>query len=234
MPRATIFGCSSPRFATAVSSVRPCATCGVGGRITPTVTSPGADLQNSNVGGAPYEGKAVEYANCLWSKGRLEGITLSGGLFRQCRFEDVKIAKEHVTDARFDECTFSGQLTEIRFDGRDTESAMPWNVRPDAMVQCDLTGCTLDDVQFLGIDTRGIALPAKGQRIEHIARLARDAYEWAGTADVTPNEKRFLQMYWNARYVTKLPDDAEGWLDLGMLEDAGRELVRRSVEAALR
>jgi uncharacterized protein YjbI with pentapeptide repeats len=190
-----------------------------------------ADLQNSNVGGAPYKGKRVEYRNCLWRKGRLKSITLSDGLYRDCRFEDVKLAKEHVTDARFAGCKFSGRLEEIRFDGRDTESRMPWAVRPDAMVHCDFSDCNLDDVQFMGIDVRNVELPAKGRRIPHISRVARDSYQWAEAADITPNEKRFLEMYWN-RYVTKLPDDAEGWIDLDTLEGPGRALVERSMAAA--
>jgi hypothetical protein len=110
----------------------------------------------------------------------------------------------------------------------DAGSGVPWTVRPDAMVQCDLSECTLDDVQFMGIDTRGIALPPKGQRIPSISRVARKAYQWAETADISPNEKRFLEMYWT-RYFTKLPDDAEGWLDLDVFQGAGRALVERSM-----
>jgi uncharacterized protein YjbI with pentapeptide repeats len=190
-----------------------------------------ADLQNSNIGGAPYKGKHVEYTNCAWRKGRLKAITLSGGLYRNCRFEDVKLANEQVTDARFIGCRFSGRLEEIRFDGRAIDSRMPWAVRPDAMVDCDLSDCSLDDVQFNGIDTRGIKLPPQGQRVPHISHVAHSAYQWAETADINANEKRFLQMYWNG-YVTKLSDDAEGWLSLDVFQGPGKALVERSMAAA--
>jgi uncharacterized protein YjbI with pentapeptide repeats len=190
----------------------------------------GADLQNANVGGTPYKGKRVEYANCLWRKGKLKAVTLSGGLYRDCRFEDVKLAKEQVTDADFIGCHFSGRLEEIRFDGRNFETKMPWDVRPDAMVRCDFSECSLVDVQFLGIDVRGIELPPSGQRMPHISRVARAAYEWAQTADLAPNERMFLDMYW-AGYVTKLPDEAEGWLDLSAFEGPGKALLERSMAA---
>lgn len=188
----------------------------------------GADLQNSNIGGAAYKGKPVEYADCVWRKGNLKAGTLSDGTYRNCRFEQVSIAKEHVTNARFSDCSFSGKLEEIRFDGRDIESQMPWDVRPDAMIQCDFSGCSLDDVQFLGIDTRNIVLPQHGQRIPQISQVARKAYDWTEDADISANEKRFLQMYWG-RYVTKLPDDAEGWIDLNLFDGPARKLIEASM-----
>jgi uncharacterized protein YjbI with pentapeptide repeats len=193
----------------------------------------GADLQNSNIGGAAYKGKRVEYTRCLWRKGRLKSVTLSDGVYRDCRFEDVKLAKEHVTDADFIGCWFSGSLEEIRFDGRDThgDSKMPWAVRPDAMVQCDFSNCSLEDVQFLGIDTRGIELPPQVKRTPHISRVARAAHQWAMTADIAPNEKLFLDMYWSG-YVTKLPDEADGWVDLDFFEGPGRVLLERSMAAS--
>jgi uncharacterized protein YjbI with pentapeptide repeats len=190
----------------------------------------GAELHISN--GNRYRGQHTKYTNCLWRQGRLEELRLSGGRYRGCRFEDVHLVDEQVSGARFARCSFSGRLEDIRFDGRDHDSQRPWAVRSDAMVDCDFSDCSLDGVRFMGIDTRNVGLPAKGQRIPHFSRLARGAYQWVATADLDPNEERFLEMYWQG-YVTKLPDDAEGWLDLDFFEGSGKALLERSIAAAL-
>jgi uncharacterized protein YjbI with pentapeptide repeats len=190
-----------------------------------------ADLQNANIGGAPYKGKDVEYTNCRWQKGRLKAVTLSGGLYRDCRFEDVKLAEEQVTDARFIRCWFSGTLEEVRFDGRDIATGIPWDVGQGAVIDCDFSNCALNYVEFLGIDMHNVKLPQTGRRIPHISVVARNAYRWTQTADIAPNEKRYLERFWNG-YVTKLPDDAEGWIGLDGLSPVATGLIQRSMAAS--
>jgi uncharacterized protein YjbI with pentapeptide repeats len=191
----------------------------------------GADLQNANIGGAPDKGKTVEYTNCLWRKGRLKAVTLSGGVYRDCRFEDVKLAEEQVTDARFIGCWFSGTLEEIRFDGRDIATGIPWDVGSGAVTNCDFRDCALNYVEFLGIDLCDVTLPQSGRRIPHISVVARNAYRWLETADLAPNEKRYLERFWNG-YVTKLSDEAEGWIGLESLSPAATSLIERSLAAS--
>jgi len=130
------------------------------------------------------------------------------------------------------DCSFDGRLEDIRFDGRETESEAPWDVRSDAMVRCDLSNCSLSGVEFLGIDTRNFQLPNQGQRIPRMSKVARDAYQWAETADLDQNQMRVLQMDWRG-HLTKLSDDADGWIDLEALGERLRGLVERSMGAGL-
>jgi uncharacterized protein YjbI with pentapeptide repeats len=189
-----------------------------------------AELHTSN--GIPYKGRTTEYTECVWRQGRLKELGLSDGTYRHCRFDDVHLADQHVTEARLIECSFSGRLEEITFDGRDRATQQPWAVRPDAMVGCDLRNCSLRYVAFEGIDIRGVDMPPQGQRVPHISRVARNAHQWAETADITDNERRFLRMYWRG-HLTKLSDDAEGWLGLDGFQERTKDLLGRAIAGAL-
>ncbi|MBS9534994.1 pentapeptide repeat-containing protein [Mycobacterium sp. M1] len=191
-----------------------------------------SDLQNSNIGGAPYKGRDVEYINCHWRSGNMKSASLSDGKYRDCQFEAVTLANEQVINASFVRCIFSGSLTEIMFDGRDHKSTFPWRVRPDAFSECDLRNAALDDVEFIGIDTRSLRLPDHGQRIPRFVAVARRAFDWITTAELPPNEARYLEMCWKC-HVTQLPDDAEGWLDLDSLDAHSRGLIEASIADGL-
>ena len=188
-----------------------------------------ADLRNSNIGGASHQGKNMEYINCHWAEGKLKDAVLSGAAYRNCFFENVTLAEEQIAECAFVNCTFSGTLKDIMFDGRKRDSESPWAVRPDAAVDCDFSSCTFEGVEFLGIDTRKLRLPNTGQRVAHISAVARRALAWAETADLEDNERSYLRMYWRG-YVTQLPDDAEGWIDFDFLEGRARELVVASAK----
>jgi uncharacterized protein YjbI with pentapeptide repeats len=183
-----------------------------------------ADLRKSAIGGANYQRKDMEYVNCHWQEGKLKDASLSGAAYRDCVFEHVTLADQQIKEFAFIQCTFSGTLKDITFDGRIRDTQSPWPVRPDAAVDCDFSACTFDGVRFLGIDTRTLRLPSTGQPVPHISEVARRALMWAEEADLEPNERSYLRMYWRG-FVTQLPDDADGWIDFDFLEGRARDLV---------
>lgn len=190
-----------------------------------------ANLQNSNIGGAAYKGRAVEYLNCHWRKGNLKSTNLSNGRYRGCRFEDIRLTDQLIQNSSFIGCSFSGRLPDVTFDGRDLDTERPWGVRPDSLVDCDFSECDLEDTAFLGVDMRTIRLPqGQGQRIARYPLVARGAYEWANNANLSSNETRWLQMYWQG-HVTQLPDDAEGWINLKGFGKEALELIEASMAA---
>lgn len=111
----------------------------------------------------------------------------------------------------------------------DLTTAQPWGIRPGPLQHCDFAECDFDGVEFPGvkfpgIDTRGIELPTTARRVTNIADAARRAL---ATAPDRPDGERLFLTHYRRAHDTRLPSDAETWLDIGAIPVDARPLVER-------
>jgi len=123
----------------------------------------GADLRDAAVG----TGRRDKSFN-RWDRVSFRGADFRVSSTFSADFVDCDFSMAKLVDVRFQQCvlercTFSGVLTRVQFDGRDTHPhERPAPPQP-SLVDVDLSRAVLNDSQFLGCVLSRVTLPADPQ-----------------------------------------------------------------------
>ena len=107
-----------------------------------------ADLRHTGLG--PWsEGRGNVYSKVDFSGADFCGCATPAAVYQDCDFSQARLDKVDFKSSSLIRCRFAGVLREVVFDGRMLSTGKP---DPNPMEDVDLTGTTLQLVEFRGID----------------------------------------------------------------------------------
>ena len=124
-----------------------------------------SDLRESGLGLATIEGplsrRRNKFINVAFAKADLRNTVYVAAAFEQCSFRFAKLVKILFGTSTFKDCSFEGELREVRFWRSDLSvrgfptDAFP----PNEMIDVDFSRATLRDVEFRGLTLHRVRLP---------------------------------------------------------------------------
>ncbi|MGI8417498.1 MAG: pentapeptide repeat-containing protein [Nakamurella sp.] len=99
-------------------------------------------------------------SGCLFENTDLSELNSSAGNFTDCRFLGVKMNDIQFMATNWTRCVFTGQYTDVRWDGRPMLVDKYPGITLNRMDGCDFVGAKLDGCTFFGLDTSGLKLPS--------------------------------------------------------------------------
>jgi len=145
-------GCELRNLRLWASTIRDCTFCD-------------ADLRESGLGLAtidgPLSGKRNRFINVEFAKADLRNTVYVAAAFEHCSFRFSKLVDILFGTSTFIDCSFEGELREVRFWRSDMSvRGFPTDAFPaNEMIDVDFSRATLRDVEFRGLTLSRVRLP---------------------------------------------------------------------------
>ena len=131
----------------------------------------GADLRESGLGLAtiegPLSGRRNKFVNVEFAKADLRNTVYVAAAFERCSFRFGKLINILFGTSTFVDCTFEGELREVRFWRSDLSTrGFPTDAfPPNEMINVDFSHAKLRDVEFRGLTLDRVRLPSDADHI---------------------------------------------------------------------
>jgi uncharacterized protein YjbI with pentapeptide repeats len=125
----------------------------------------GADLRESGLGLAtiegPLSGRRNKFVNVEFGQADLRNTIYVAAAFERCSFRFAKLINILFGTSTFVDCTFAGELREVRFWRSDLSvRGFPTDsFPPNEMINVDFSDAKLRDVEFRGLTLDRVRLP---------------------------------------------------------------------------
>lgn len=118
---------------------------------------------------AAFGADGAHYRRCLFDRAVFTGASFIRPEFSECSFQSCKLKGTDFNMSRFEQCSFSGKLSDVRFNGNIDDALRVkafGRARPNEMCNVDFSEAVFDYVSFdNGCDLSTVVLPSDGWHV---------------------------------------------------------------------